>query len=858
MKSILYPERSHPIVCLQMYVRIGSAGESSEEAGYSHFMEHLVFKATRKYEFNAISYLVNFLGGTMNAYTDVDCTCFYLSLPAEHTLIGLDILAEIAQYAEFGKEDVATEKDIILEEIKQYDNDPESHFLEYIQTSHFNANPLRHSIMGSRQSVASATKSRLDAFYRKYYTPANTFLVVTGDYDAEAVEAMIHDLFGSWQPQAELPVLPDAYLEPEHVPARFEALRHKSTLVAFVLDELTERHPQSDALMLAMRYLALGNASLLHKRLVDDSALCSSIKITSISGYHSGISALLVTPLQKKHIPRIIDVFRSTLAELLRDGIPAAEVELLKKETVNTWLYSFESIENIANLIAAEEFSLGHEHLHCYVEEVQRLTPSDVSAAAQKYWHPDRVSVYCYTSAPAITEYLQGLHPDSFLLPVKASLRRKTATAADISTAPQTSGEAPQIRQIGEHQWTATLPSGHNAILLRVKGKPVSGVSLALPISMLHEPLAKRGVNHLAANALWHSSSTLTHDAILRLCRANGITYRTSNYIDASTLRMECLSSDLEVCLRLLKDVLQNPVFDVKHLGVLKNAAMDSLRRDIEYPASHAYQLWLNMMFGHACVFASHVGSISTLRQISRADVVDWHRNHFQTAPFTIAIAGDHPVPETFQLLSAIFGADAPVNPEPLPENIPRMSTKARQIVREASSGQAIIHIGGRGVPASDIASSTTFQVLAQIIGGDSSSRMFDILREKHAFAYQTGFDVTAIRDLGFWVAYAYCDKEDYRYCLDAIQNILADVAQNGVTQEELHGARNYLAGMHRFESESVSSLATSLANLNTLGYPPEHYMQYEERVMRVEADAVQALAKKLFTQDNVFSHVLL
>ena len=109
-KIIFSSDNSNPLVCLQLYVRMGSAWEKKEEAGYSHFTEHLVFKSTQKFPQNSIMERVTFLGGSINAYTEYDTTCFYITLPSSFTKESIDILSELAIHANFSKEEFTFEK----------------------------------------------------------------------------------------------------------------------------------------------------------------------------------------------------------------------------------------------------------------------------------------------------------------------------------------------------------------------------------------------------------------------------------------------------------------------------------------------------------------------------------------------------------------------------------------------------------------------------------------------------------------------------------------------------------------------------------------------------------------------------
>ncbi|MCD8480905.1 MAG: insulinase family protein [Candidatus Cloacimonetes bacterium] len=142
------PDPANPIICLQLYIKTGSVRESTRQFGYAHFLEHLVFKSTSKYPNNSISTLASSMGMVLNAYTDFDATCYYVMLPRERLDEGMDILAQMALHADFSEADVNSEKDIIIEEIYQYESDPEMSFIENIQAKYFKKKPTQPPRIG--------------------------------------------------------------------------------------------------------------------------------------------------------------------------------------------------------------------------------------------------------------------------------------------------------------------------------------------------------------------------------------------------------------------------------------------------------------------------------------------------------------------------------------------------------------------------------------------------------------------------------------------------------------------------------------------------------------------------------------
>ena len=330
-----YSDMSEPIVCLQAVVKTGSTLEQKCQAGYSHFIEHLTFKSSKLYGFNEISNTVFALGGWLNAYTDFDSTCYYMLLPSEHVFVGLQILGELLMNASFKSEDVETEKGIILEEMQQYKDDPEADFLEFVQLNHFEKSLLGRSIIGNPETIKAATHARLRSFYKRRYQPQNSFLVVSGAVEAEVLHGYVDELFGKWQ-NCNTVIKKDKtrWLDPEISKKRYVWQKADQNLFAWVLPELSELNPAADSLLFAMRYLAIGRSSKLHKTLVEDKKLCSAIRVYSLCGLDSGASVVTFVTTRKSAIPKKASNLRQSFSELQRyDPI---EFELIR--STSPWL----------------------------------------------------------------------------------------------------------------------------------------------------------------------------------------------------------------------------------------------------------------------------------------------------------------------------------------------------------------------------------------------------------------------------------------------------------------------------------------------------------------------------------------
>jgi len=860
LKVILHKDPSEPIVCLQAVVRSGSANERAPEAGFSHFIEHLAFKSSKRYGFNQISSTVSRLGGSLNAYTDFDSTCYYLLLPSEHVHSGLEIISELLSGAKFTAGDVTTEKEIILEEIGQYSDDPETDFLEFIQARYYKRCPLRKPIVGTPKDVRRATHASMKAFYKRRYHPSNCFLVISGAVDPATLKASVDHLFGAWKTPSRATRIPASeWLEPEFGRSGLHWQKANQELFALVLPELSELHPMADALLIAIRYLAIGRASVLHKILVEEKKLCSAVRVSSLCGVMSGASAVTFVPSRKMAIPAIARVIRQEYNKLWHLGVPQAEFELIRKDVVHGWLFGFEARENIANLLAAEELLGDYHSLYEYGDRIDKLSPGDVSASLRKYWHPIRLALaYRGPKQLVLPSDLIPSHPDYLHFPKKdLGTKRPSGEISFPALSNQATKPSPELVRVDERHWQGMLPNGIRFVFKKLAQGPIGSFAVTTPASQLWEGPSERGRNYFLSTMMLYQSGNLSHQAIMDSSRWLGLNIRVSHNVDTTTFKGKCFVDDLAHTLDLTAELLNNPKLDQAYLYTLKAAASDALRRERDYPPSYGYLLWLRAVFGKKNALERSTGSLTDIRALRLSDLNDWYDRYYHAANYSLAICAPLEAQEVWDQVNRSFGRIHFQEHPSRGTTHPIYFKNPRQIVSSGANGQCVIHIGAPATTSKDKVHTTASHVLSQIIGGDINSRFFDLIREQRGLAYQTGMDVVTLDQLGYWTAYAFCGKEDQQLCLDLMKVIIQEVAEHGITAEELELARNYIIGMHRFDSESVSYQASALANLLALGYPLSHLLERNQRIASLDLDTMNLVAARWLRSQDQYIHIL-
>jgi predicted Zn-dependent peptidase len=181
------------------FVKTGARDESPEVSGVSHFLEHMMFKGTHRRSAEDINREFDELGARYNAFTSEELTVYYGAvLPGEQERL-VDLLSDMMRPA-LRKADFDLEKNVILEEIAMYEDQPQFRVFDLASPAFFNGYPLGNSILGSVDSITALERDAMLGYFEARYAPNNLLLAVAGNYDWDALLAQLSDLTSGWQP----------------------------------------------------------------------------------------------------------------------------------------------------------------------------------------------------------------------------------------------------------------------------------------------------------------------------------------------------------------------------------------------------------------------------------------------------------------------------------------------------------------------------------------------------------------------------------------------------------------------------------------------------------------------------------
>lgn len=184
-------------VSVGVWVKAGSRYETPEENGISHFIEHMLFKGTKTKSAQQIAAEIDNIGGTLNAFTAKECTCYYVHIIDEHLKIGIDLLADMLINSKFDAQEIKKEQGVVCEEISMVEDTPDDLVHEIAAKGFYGSNSLGQAILGTKERVQSFDRDAIASYMQKRYVSGNIVISIAGNIEEDQALALLEAAFSS-------------------------------------------------------------------------------------------------------------------------------------------------------------------------------------------------------------------------------------------------------------------------------------------------------------------------------------------------------------------------------------------------------------------------------------------------------------------------------------------------------------------------------------------------------------------------------------------------------------------------------------------------------------------------------------
>lgn len=388
---------------LGIFVSIGSRFEQAGENGSAHFIEHMLFKQTSKHSAQELAFIMDGIGGQINAYTTRESTCFYARVLDTHLITAIDLLSEMFFDCAFDEDEADSERGVICEEIGMYEDTPDDACYERLMTGCFKG-ALGRPVLGKPKTLSTMTGASLKAYKQRHYTAGNIIISLAGNIDDSHL-AHITQLFSPMEKTKRSKPRRAEYSA--HVSVRRKKTEQNQFCLAFPSNRVSA--DERFAMNLLSTILGGGVSSRLFQNIREKHGLCYSIYSFQSNFADTGVLAL-ATGVSKDTEMKTLSLVRDELYRFAQDGITEDELARAREQAKSSLVMGLESTSSrmlkMGNAMLAIGSCLSADEI---IARYDAVTRDDILSLAQNRIDFSKLSLSALGKTEAAEDYMKAL-----------------------------------------------------------------------------------------------------------------------------------------------------------------------------------------------------------------------------------------------------------------------------------------------------------------------------------------------------------------------------------------------------------------------------------------------------------------
>jgi len=379
-----------------IWIDVGSRDETREKNGITHFIEHMLFKGTRTRNAQAIALSLEALGGSLNAFTSREQTCFHALVLDKHIELAVDILSDILMNSTISQTNIEREKSVVVEEIREVDETPSDRIHELFSDHFWRGQPLGWPIMGHAANIVSFNRPVLKKYMKENYLAGRIVIASAGNISHNKLVGLVRE-------KLHFPPGNDSRCLSAEDPMGFSSqfVKNGSSQTHICVGFPGIRYDDSDRIpLLALNnYLGGGMSSVLFQKIREDRGMAYTVFTFPDFYRDCGVfGAYLAT--DKRHLHEAVETMLKEFRKLKRSRLPSAKVERIKDQLKGALVLGLESTSSRMNRLGRQEIVMGRffsikEALKC----IDKITPDDLVNVARRILDSNNITVTALGSA---------------------------------------------------------------------------------------------------------------------------------------------------------------------------------------------------------------------------------------------------------------------------------------------------------------------------------------------------------------------------------------------------------------------------------------------------------------------------
>lgn len=853
LNVLLIESHKSPVVSVQMWVKTGSADEKKGEEGISHFIEHLVFKGTKKYGVGEIAATVEGSGGELNAYTSFDQTVFYVTISNQFTDVALDVISEMMGHPKFDPTEIDNEREVVIEEIKRGNDSPGRRSSQLLFSTMFKKSAYGIPVIGYDKVVNTVSAKKIRSYYESRYVPSNMFLVVSGDFESKEMKQKVSKIFGDFYPHKLKKVA--RVKEPKQTKINIKVEQTKFTQTSAYLSWRIPNVKSKDvpALEVLAMILGQGDSSRLTNRLRIQKPLANGVGAFAYTMQDDGLFAVSLSA-EKENLIKALDEVTEEIQTVISTLATAEEMQKVITNFASHEVYSLETVDNLARKAGSNEFYYGDSNYYkTYMQSIYSLTPEDILKVAKKYLKPDVFNIVVMTdndqvsTKKEVTQYARRLNATLKAVKVKKTKApAKKFKAKKFNIKGGSSTEIPQTQKV-------ILDSGATLLIREQKETPYVAMKMAMLGGVRIEKQALEGTTELFSRTWMSGSKNFTEDQINLKVDEMAAGMGAFGGRNSAGCSMDFLSPFEERMQEILEDVLLNPLFDPQILDREKTILKNQIKSRNDNPAQLCVLAFLKKIFEGHPYSRDLVGTVESVNLIDTDAIRNYYTQMCTSNNMTFSVVGDVDKDAWVEKLNAIT------------KNLPKgtkiqNSFKAPKLkenvhlFKELKKEQTHIIVGYPGLTLTS-PDRFTLEIMQSILSGQGG-RLFIELRDKNSLAYT----VSPLRmegiECGYFGGYIGCSPEKSEKAISMLKAEFDKLASTPVSHQELERAQRYIIGRHDIELQRKGTVGNAILFDDIYGLDYTQSLSVADQYYAVQPQDIQKLAETIFKGPHVVSLV--
>ncbi len=382
------------VVCVNFLVRVGSAHEPPEQAGIAHYVEHMLFKGTRRRTALEIAAELESVGGDLNAYTEKEYTCYHAICLDKYIGRAVDVLTDILTDSVLAPEELERERNVVLSEIAEQEDTPQVKIHDLFANTIWDGHPLGRTVSGTLETVRRLRREDLVDFLRWAYTPDRIIVSAAGNVDHEEVAAAVTEAFSNYQASASSEN-GQILLPPPQASFTSRSMRKDCEQAYFCLgtQAYPRSHPDTPVMNLLSCCLGGGASSRLFHEIREKRGLAYAIGCYSASSRTTGIFVVygITHPAS---LEEVLKLCTCELDKIRKGDVSVEELAKAKQRIIGSIHISMDSVSARAQRLAKSQYIYDRiVPLDEVIAKIERVTQEDLVRVANNLFVDDHMAM---------------------------------------------------------------------------------------------------------------------------------------------------------------------------------------------------------------------------------------------------------------------------------------------------------------------------------------------------------------------------------------------------------------------------------------------------------------------------------